>query len=88
MELSHDQNRGESHGAEDDGVGDRGTAQAASRIASRWICSQARKRKRRPDWPDLPEDARETLVSLMTRLMLDHAQAAAMPTTAEAGHDR
>jgi hypothetical protein len=41
-----------------------------------------------PDWPDLPEDARETLIGLMTRLMLDHAQAAAMPTTAEAGHDR
>ena len=40
-----------------------------------------------PDWPDLPEDARETLIGLMTRLMLDHAQAAAMPTTAGAGHD-
>jgi len=41
-----------------------------------------------PDWPDLPEDARATLIGLMMRLMLDHAQAAAMPTTAEAGHDR
>ncbi len=41
-----------------------------------------------PDWPDLPEDARETLIGLMTRLMLDHAQAAATPTTAEGGHDR
>jgi len=41
-----------------------------------------------PDWPDLPEDARETLIGLMTRLMLDHAQADATPPTAEAGHDR
>ena len=41
-----------------------------------------------PDWPDLPKDARETLIGLMMRLMLEHAQAAAMPTTAEADHDR
>ncbi len=41
-----------------------------------------------PDWSDLPEDARETLVGLMTRLILEHARAAATPTTAEAGHDR
>ena len=41
-----------------------------------------------PDWPDLPENARETLIGLMTRLMLDHAQAATMPKTPEAGHDR
>ena len=32
--ASHDQNRGESHGAEDDGVGDRGAAQAVSRVAT------------------------------------------------------
>jgi hypothetical protein len=41
-----------------------------------------------PDWPDLPEDARETLIGLMTRLILEHAQAVAAPTMAEAGHDR
>ncbi len=41
-----------------------------------------------PDWPDLPENARETLIGLMTRLMLDHAQAATMPKTPGAGHDR
>ena len=41
-----------------------------------------------PDWPDLPEDARQTLIGLMTRLILEHAQAVAAPTTAEAGHDR
>lgn len=40
-----------------------------------------------PDWPDLPKEAQEALVDLMTRLILDHAQAAA-PTTAGTGHDR
>jgi hypothetical protein len=41
-----------------------------------------------PDWSDLPEDARGTLLGLMTRLILDHAQAAATLIKAEAGHDR
>ena len=31
-----------------------------------------------PVWPDLPEDARNALVGLMTRLMLSHARAAAV----------
>jgi hypothetical protein len=30
-----------------------------------------------PAWPDLPEDARNTLVGLMTQLMLKHARATA-----------
>jgi hypothetical protein len=38
----------------------------------------------RPAWPDLPDEARITLVGLMTRLMLDHARAAA---ATEAGRD-
>jgi len=41
-----------------------------------------------PDWSALPEEARETLVGLMTRLILDHARAATTLTTAEASHDR
>ncbi len=41
-----------------------------------------------PDWSALPEDARERLVGLMTRLILDHARAAATLTTAEVDHDR
>jgi hypothetical protein len=41
-----------------------------------------------PDWPDLPKDTREALVGLMTRLIFEHGQAAAMPTTVEVGHDR
>ncbi len=40
-----------------------------------------------PDWSDLPEDAQGTLLSLMTRLILDHAQAAATLTRAEARHE-
>ena len=42
-----------------------------------------------PDWSDLPEGARGRRCSAwMTRLILDHAQAAATLTRAEAGHDR
>jgi hypothetical protein len=37
-----------------------------------------------PNWLDLPKDAREALIGLMTRLILAHAQT----TTMEAGHDR
>ena len=37
-----------------------------------------------PNWPDLPKDAREALVGLMTRLILEHART----TTMGAGHDR
>jgi hypothetical protein len=41
-----------------------------------------------PDWPDLPKDAREALVGLMTRLILEHARTTATPTMRlEAGHD-
>jgi len=41
-----------------------------------------------PDWPDLPRDAREALVGLMTRLILEHARTTAMPTMRlGAGHD-
>jgi hypothetical protein len=41
-----------------------------------------------PGWPDLPKETREALVGLMTRLIFEHGQAAAMPTTVEVGHDR
>ena len=41
-----------------------------------------------PAWPDLPKDAREALVGLMTRLILEHARTTAMPTMRlGAGHD-
>ena len=85
--ASRDQNQGESHGAEDDGVGDRGAAQAVSRLPTDGFVYRPM-RGVAPDWPDLPEDARGTLINLMTRLILEHAQAVAAPTTAGAGHDR
>ena len=37
-----------------------------------------------PAWPDLPEDARNTLVGFMAQLMLAHARATA---ATEAGDD-
>jgi hypothetical protein len=41
-----------------------------------------------PDWPDLPRDAQEALLGLMTRLILEHGRAMAAPTIAGGGHDR
>ena len=37
---------------------------------------------------DLPRDAQEALLGLMTRLILEHARATAAPTMAGGGHDR
>ena len=40
-----------------------------------------------PTWPDLPAEARATLTSLMTQLILDHAARTAAALAREAGHD-
>lgn len=41
-----------------------------------------------PDWPDLPKDAQEALVGLMTRLIPEHARTTTAPTKRlGAGHD-
>ena len=40
-----------------------------------------------PTWPDLLEDARDTLISLMTQLILGHSQASRTSSAMEAGHD-
>ncbi|MEK4031637.1 hypothetical protein WOC76_21310 [Methylocystis sp. IM3] len=37
-----------------------------------------------PNWPDLPKDAQQALVVLMTRLILEYART----TTMGAGHER
>lgn len=37
-----------------------------------------------PNWPDLPKDARQALVGLMTRLILEYART----MTTGAGHER
>jgi len=41
-----------------------------------------------PAWPDLPESTRDTLVGLMTQLILEHVRVNATPSAAEAGHER
>jgi hypothetical protein len=40
-----------------------------------------------PRWPELPAEARATLTSLMTQLILDHAKKTTTPPTRETGHD-
>jgi hypothetical protein len=42
-----------------------------------------------PAWLDLPKDAQDALVDLMTQLILEHARTSAVPSeTVEAGDDR
>jgi len=40
-----------------------------------------------PTWPELPAEARATLMSLMTQLILDHAATTATPRAKEVSHD-
>jgi hypothetical protein len=40
-----------------------------------------------PAWSELPAQARVSLMSLMTQLILDHAATTAMPRTNEVSHD-
>jgi len=40
-----------------------------------------------PAWPDLPKDAQDALVGLMTRLILEHARIGTPAVRTEAGHD-
>jgi hypothetical protein len=40
-----------------------------------------------PAWTELPGDARDALVSLMTQLILKHARTSPAPFEAEAVHD-
>jgi len=55
------------------GATDRKAAQEGASLPSRWICSQAEAvRSGRQVWLDLPDEVRELLIGLMTRLMLDH----------------
>jgi len=65
-----------------------GIGASSAPLHSRWICSRP-DNGRRTRLADLPEEAREALVSLMTRLILEHAGATATPTTKlEADHDQ
>ena len=40
-----------------------------------------------PAWSELPAEARATLMSLMTQLILDHAATTATPRAKEVDHD-
>lgn len=40
-----------------------------------------------PAWPELPAEARATLMSLMTQLILDHAATTATPLAKGVSHD-
>jgi hypothetical protein len=40
-----------------------------------------------PAWRDLPEETRGTLIDLMARLILEHAQISSSALRTEAGHD-
>ncbi|MCP3374941.1 hypothetical protein [Bradyrhizobium cajani] len=41
-----------------------------------------------PEWRDLPKEAQDALVNLMTQLVLDHAQVSATLAKREDGHDQ
>jgi hypothetical protein len=40
-----------------------------------------------PAWPELPAEARATLMSLMTQLILDHAATTTTPRAKEVSYD-
>jgi hypothetical protein len=84
--ICRDQNRGETHGREDGvAIGIRRKRRLVSQqmdMFASWVVPGV------PCWPDLPRDAQEALLGLMTRLILEHARATAAPTMAGGGHDR
>ncbi len=69
-------------------IGDRTRKRAAPRQLDLFRGVLAQTSAGGPAWPDLPEGTRGTLVGLMTQLILEHAQANARRSAAEAGHDR
>jgi hypothetical protein len=72
--ASHDQNQGESHVAADGNARERIPTQSNGAVGV-------------PAWPELPAEARATLMSLMTQLILDHAATTATPRAKEVSHD-
>ena len=88
--ASHDQNQGESHVAADGNARERipkqSTAAATaadgsvgSGLSNGMMGARA--------WPELPAEARATLMSLMKQLILDHAATTATPLAKEVSHD-
>jgi hypothetical protein len=66
-------------------IGDQSKRRRDSRQMDQFKSTGAQASADEPAWPDLPENARNALVSLMAQLMLEHAQMSAAP---EAGYDR
>jgi len=89
--ASHNQNRGETHVTREGNARERipiqsstAAAEADGSVRERPI---ERRHRRAPAWPELPADARATLMSLMTQLILDYAATTATPRAREVSHD-
>ena len=68
--------------------GDRTRNQVASQQMDLFRGVLAKASASGPAWPDLPEGARDTLLGLMTQLILEHVRVNATPSAAEGSHDR
>jgi hypothetical protein len=64
-------------------IGGRGERRCAPRQMDLFKGTGAKASDGCPVWPDLPEDARNALVGLMTQLMLSHARAASVTATSD-----
>ena len=69
-------------------TGDRTRNQVASQQMDLFRGVLAQASASGPSWPDLPDGARDTLVGLMTQLILEHVGVNATPSAAEASHER
>jgi hypothetical protein len=82
--------RGEAHGIQDE-VGSNWTSdrEPGRFTADGSVQGHAREGKPSgPAWPDLPEGARDTLIGLITQLILEHVRVNATLTATEGSHDR
>jgi hypothetical protein len=84
--ISHDQNRGESHDSQGDNAGDQASASPAKRVQQMDLF-RAGVADGAPAWKELPEDARDALISLMSQLLLKHARTNPARSEAESVHD-
>ena len=69
-------------------TGDRTRNQVASQQMDLFRAMLAKASASGPAWPDLPEGARDTLIGLITQLILEHVRVNATPSAAEASHER
>ena len=80
--LSHEQNQGEVHATADEAASEAGatTDRPVHRKTQNAIGNV-------PAWSMLPTDVQAALISLMTRLILEHADASRIGSMAETDHD-